>query len=134
PFCDDVYISVRAEQSGGGVYDQYPRLEDIFVGFGPLGGILSAQMAQPEAAWVVLACDLPNLAVNTIEQLITERNPFKLATAFVSERDGLPEPLCAIYEPKSLQRLLAFLALGYRCPRKVLINSDTQLLQLRDAT
>jgi molybdopterin-guanine dinucleotide biosynthesis protein A len=64
--------------------------------------------------------------------LAAQRNPFKLATAYVSANDGFPEPLCAIYEPKSVFRLMQFLAFGYHCPRKVLINSDTWLLELAE--
>ena len=128
--CDDVFVSLRTEQSGDEAYRNLPQIHDTFLGFGPMGGILSAQKAHPEAAWVVLACDLPYVRTDTIQHLAAQRNPFKLATAYVSANDGFPEPLCAVYEPKSIFRLMQFLAFGYHCPRKVLINSATCLLEL----
>lgn len=129
-FCDEVYLSLREEQSEEEAYRDYRQIHDTFLGFGPLGGILSALKAHPRAAWLVLACDLPAVTSQAIDYLVSGRNPFKLATAYVSANDGFPEPLCAIYEPKSIFRLMGFLALGYHCPRKVLINSDTWLLDL----
>jgi len=133
PHCDEVFVSLRAEQAGDAAYRAYPQIHDRFLGFGPMGGILSAQKAHPQAAWLVLACDLPFVDAETLESLVSRRNPFKLATAYVSAHDGFPEPLCAVYEPKSIFRLTQFLALGYHCPRKVLINSDTWLLELPEA-
>ena len=133
-FCDEVFISLRAEQSGEEPYARFPQIHDTFLGYGPIGGILSAQKAHPHAAWLVLACDLPYVSRVTIDNLVVNRNPYKLATAYISANDGFPEPLCAVYEPKSIFRLINFLALGYHCPRKVLINSDTWLLDLPESS
>ena len=47
----------------------------------------------------MLACDLPFLADETLRHLIEHRDPSRLATAYRSSHDGLPEPLCAIWEP-----------------------------------
>lgn len=131
-YCDDVFVSARADQADSPAQAGFTPIYDAFLEFGPMGGILSALRAHPDAAWLVLACDLPYVTPETLADLVESRNPFKLATAYVSDHDGLPEPLCAIYEPKSIHRMLAFLARGYHCPRKVLINSDTHLLEPRD--
>lgn len=125
--CSKVFISTRPNQDG--ILSDLPRIQDQFLDIGPMGGILSALRSYPDAAWLVLACDLPFMDHATLERLVRKRNPFKLATAYTSRQGNLPEPLCAIYEPKSLFRLLHFLALGYQCPRKVLVNSDTQLIE-----
>ena len=42
--------------------------------------------------------------------------------------DGLPEPLCAIYEPASGPALHEFLEQGRNCPRKFLSDADVVLL------
>ncbi|MFI5159446.1 MAG: hypothetical protein ACHQF4_11310, partial [Sphingobacteriales bacterium] len=55
------------------------------------------------------------------------------ATTFGNGYEGFPEPLITIWEPKSYSVLLAFLAQGYSCPRKVLINNDAHLLTAPDA-
>jgi molybdopterin-guanine dinucleotide biosynthesis protein A len=126
-FCPDVRVSVRPDQA-----DDLPAgltaLPDTFLNLGPLGGILSAFQADPNAAWLVLACDLPFLTRDTLEYLVTNRQPARMATSFRSPWDEFPEPLVSIWEPRSYAQLLRFLSLGYSCPRKALINSDIELL------
>ena len=50
-------------------------------------------------------------------------------TAYRSNHDGLPEPLCAIYASGSDKHIREFVADGMFCPRKMLINSNTKLLE-----
>jgi len=126
-FCPDVRVSVRPDQAAELPAGLQP-LPDTFLGLGPLGGILSAFQADPNAAWLVLACDLPFLTRETLEHLVTNRQPARLATSFRSPWDEFPEPLVSIWEPRSYGQLLRFLSLGYSCPRKALINSDIELL------
>lgn len=125
--CADVFVSCRAEQITSLEPELNP-LTDAFLGIGAMGGILSALMRRPNAAWLVAACDMPYLDGATVQHLVRHRNPFKLATAYRNPTTHLPEPLAAIWEPKSLQTLLRFLAQGTDCPRKVLIHSDAHLL------
>jgi molybdopterin-guanine dinucleotide biosynthesis protein A len=63
---------------------------------------------------------------------VAARDPARIATAFRSACDGLPEPLCAIYEPAARERLKAFVARGVLCPRKALIESSVLLLDPAD--
>ena len=127
----ETYVSAREGQWETGDFDRLPQLHDRFIDCGPSGGILTALKTHPDAAWLVLACDLPFLESETLEELIAQRNPLKVATAYISTNDGLPEPLCAIYEPRAYARLLQFMAVGYSCPRKALINSNVELLTLK---
>jgi molybdopterin-guanine dinucleotide biosynthesis protein A len=124
----DVRVSVRADQAAEPTRARYPQVVDAGDVQGPIAGIRAAQAADQDAAWLVLACDLPMLDAATLDALIAARDPSRVATAFRSSHDGLPEPLCAIYEPGSREPLDAFLATGRNCPRKFLINSDTLLL------
>ncbi|WP_202621828.1 NTP transferase domain-containing protein [Pontibacter russatus] len=126
--CGEVYISCRAEQQPD-LNRSYKTLPDTFTGLGPYGAILSAFREQPDAAWLVVACDLPLLDRQTLQQLTAQRNTAAIATTIESPHDGFPEPLIAIWEPKSYAVLLSFLAQGYTCPRKVLINSHIRLLK-----
>ncbi|PPK88386.1 molybdenum cofactor guanylyltransferase [Neolewinella xylanilytica] len=109
-----------------------PVIPDRFLGMGPAGAICSAFLEDPDAAWLVLACDLPLLDTDTLRQLIDARAPERYATAVRGPEREWPEPLIAIYEPRAYQRLLRFLTLGYSCPRKLLINSSIQLVNLDD--
>lgn len=129
-YCEKVYISCRPDQVAQLEQEQtYPALGDTFYGLGPLGAILSAFRHQPDAAWLVVACDLPLLGKETLEQLIQSRAPEKIATAFKQPDEAeWPEPLITIWEPKSYLTALQFLAQGYSCPRKILINNDIRLI------
>ncbi|HZY40266.1 MAG TPA: NTP transferase domain-containing protein [Mucilaginibacter sp.] len=126
-FCKDVFISCRADQKTD-IQAPYAGLADTFTGLGPYGGILSAFREGPDSAWLVVACDLPLLSKKTLDHLVQNRDVSTIATTFHSPVDEFPEPLITIWEPKSYPVLLSFLAQGYSCPRKVLINSDVNLL------
>jgi len=110
------------------------QIEDIppFINVGPLAGILSAMKEYPNADWLVMACDLPFVTDETIQTLISLRDPQKQATAFISTQDTLPEPLCAIWEGHAYDSILKLFNEGIDCPRKILIKSDTHLLEPND--
>jgi molybdopterin-guanine dinucleotide biosynthesis protein A len=126
--CSETFISCNQKQAVE-LKDVLPIIQDTFLNLGPLGGILSAFQIDPNVAWLTVACDLPYLSEKTIEYLVQNRNPSKMATAFLDPEGTFPEPLITIWEPKAYQVLLQFLSLGYSCPRKALINSDIQLLK-----
>jgi molybdopterin-guanine dinucleotide biosynthesis protein A len=127
-FCAQVWVSCRPDQADSPSRRGFPQIHDKLFDRGPLGGLLSALEYRPEAAWLVLACDQPYLTEATVTELLAGRDPRAFATAFVG-LDGLPEPLCAVYEPKSRLRLLQTWALGYPCPRKLLAGPGAVLLQ-----
>jgi molybdopterin-guanine dinucleotide biosynthesis protein A len=124
-----VAVSVRADQTADPLRASYPQIIDAGDVQGPAAGLLAAHSADPQAAWLVLACDLPHLDALTLTTLIAARDDSRAATAFRSSSDALPEPLCAIYEPAGLAALRGFVAGGRSCPRKFLIQSDTLLLE-----
>jgi molybdopterin-guanine dinucleotide biosynthesis protein A len=117
------FVSVRADQSEEPTRSRHARIVDRGDVEGPIAGIRAALAEHPEAAWLVLACDLPFLDERTLEALIAARDVEGDATAFRSTHDGLPEPLCAIYEPRSAVSIDAHVAAGKNCPRKYLINN-----------
>lgn len=132
-YCREVYVSCNAEQAPT-LAGKLPYLQDSFLNLGPKGGILTALQANPNAAWLTVACDLPLLTSTTLQYLISRRDPTKMATAFYDPEGKFPEPLLTIWEPRSYAVLLQFLSLGFSCPRKALINSDVCMLHIPDAT
>jgi molybdopterin-guanine dinucleotide biosynthesis protein A len=122
------FLSVRADQQADPARAVYPQIVDRGDVQGPIAGISAAFEAHPAAAWLVLACDLPFLDERTLDALISSRAPDADATAFRSSHDGLPEPLCAIYEPRAAGKIAAHVASGRNCPRKFLIQANTRLL------
>lgn len=122
------FLSVRNQQRDDPLRAGLPQIVDSYDAIGPAAGILSAQDRFPEAAWLVLACDLPLLDEATLRQLIDARDVSANATVFASRHDGLPEPLCAIWEPSSHALLKQRYQDGSYCPRKALIQSHIVLL------
>jgi molybdopterin-guanine dinucleotide biosynthesis protein A len=130
--CAATFVSVRPDQREEPTRAGLPQIVDRLPGIGPIAGISAAMQAHPKAAWLVVACDLPFLNEATLRHLIERRDLGKLATAYRSSHDGLPEPLCAIWQPAAREPLLAYVAAGKQCPRKFLINTDAALLDLPD--
>lgn len=122
------FVSVRAEQTQDSARARYPQIVDEGPQNGPIAGILAAQSFDPNAAWLVVACDLPFLTADSLDHLLANRDAEADATAYRSAHDGLPEPLCAIYEPRSREGVLAHVAAGRSCPRKFLLGARTTLL------
>ena len=127
-----VFVSVRANQTADPMRAQRPMIVDSVAGAGPIVGIRSALAAHPDAAWLVLACDLPFLSDAALSQLLRERDASSLATAYLSTHDGLPEPLCAIWEPAAAAALADYQAGGADCPRKFLMRRAARLLEPLD--
>ena len=128
PHVTRAYVSVRADQSTDPLRARFPQIRDAHENLGPIAGLLAAQASHPEAAWLMLACDLPLLDELTLAHLVRSRAPERVATAYRSSHDGLPEPLCAIWEPRSAAPLAAYVASGRQCPRRFLLGADTCLI------
>ncbi|WP_299056746.1 NTP transferase domain-containing protein [uncultured Polaribacter sp.] len=118
-------ISSTAEKS--------QEIPDVFLNLGPFGGICSAFQKDPNSAWLVMATDVPFVDEDVIQLLLKNRNPSKVATAIKGKGKEFVEPLITIYEPKAYPILLQYLAQGYSCPRKMLINSYVEIIEIEDA-
>jgi molybdopterin-guanine dinucleotide biosynthesis protein A len=129
---DRVYVSTRSEQQDESERSRFVQIVDRYENIGPIAGILSALEEHPQADWLVVACDLPNIDEPTLRYLISNRSQKKPFTAFRSSHDDLPEPLCALYQSGSDSILRQFIDDGIVCPRKILIRSDTKLLKQPD--
>ncbi|MFC2128105.1 molybdenum cofactor guanylyltransferase [Bacteroidota bacterium] len=124
----EAFLSVREHQT----VESHKTIADTFVGLGPFGAICSAFMKNPNRAYIVLATDLPFVNKELIQLLLSKRNPKKIATAIKGESKNFMEPLVTIWEPKAYPILLQYLAQGYSCPRKILINSDVEIVEVHD--
>jgi molybdopterin-guanine dinucleotide biosynthesis protein A len=94
------YVSVRRSQLGEPALQGLRLLCDPVENIGPLAGLLAAFAHEPACAWLVVAVDLPWISRATLERLLAARDPACFATAYRIPSTGLPEPVCAIYEPK----------------------------------
>ena len=126
--CNQTFLSIRKDQESE-ISNSFKTILDQDEFCGPYNGLLSAHKEYPEAAWLVLACDLPLMDKKALEELIAARNSDKIASAFADAEDPLPEPLCAIWEPEALKQSVEYLKAGNgSCPRKFLINADVNLV------
>jgi len=124
-----VFVSVRANQAEDPSRAHRPLIIDSQPGEGPIVGIRSALEAHPNVAWLVLACDLPFLSDAALSRLLAERDASVMATAYRSAHDGLPEPLCAVWEPRAAAGLAAYQLGGGECPRKFLMRHPARLVE-----
>lgn len=125
--CEQTFVSVRANQQDE-LRTRWPQIIDQHTELGPLAGIAAAQASHPDAAWLVIACDLPLLNSSAIEHLLQQRDPTRLATAYRNPHDQQPEPLCAIWEPRSAAVIRSAIAAHEYSPRALLKAADTLLL------
>ncbi len=92
----------------------YPVLADRFPGEGPLGAIVTA-LGDTAAEWnLVVACDMPGLTSDLLQQLLqyAEANQLKITVA--QGIAGIPEPLCAVYHRSAAEPLARAFAGGTR--------------------
>lgn len=125
----NVFVSARRDQRSDPERSRFETIIDKYDDIGPVAGILSALEERPDSNWLVTACDLPNIDDETLGFLIEHHDAGKPFTAYRSSYDGLPEPLCAIYSAGCRGIIRRFVDEGVTCPRKILIRSDTALLQ-----
>lgn len=134
-FCPQVFVSCRPDQQSDPRFQALGSqvIPDGYGDSGPLGAIASAFQLHPEAAWLVLACDLPLLGRGTLKYLIDSRDSLLYATAFTSEFDGRIEPLCAIWEPKLAPIVLTQLQESRISPRSCLESVAIYVLGLPES-
>jgi len=128
--CELAFLSSRKDQLDLAGHVEFPQIVDGFEDLGAMGGILSALRTCPEAAWLVVARNEPDLDLIRVGHLIVNRNPEQAITAYVNAGDGLPNPFCAIYEPRARDLLLACVNKGMTNLRRVLaqVGSQVELL------
>jgi molybdopterin-guanine dinucleotide biosynthesis protein A len=74
---------------------QLKTVEDIFPNWGALGGVHAA-LAACRAEWtLVVACDFPFVTTELFLHLLSFRADF--AAVAPIQKDGIPQPLCALY-------------------------------------
>jgi molybdopterin-guanine dinucleotide biosynthesis protein A len=87
---------------------------------GPMAGLLGAMRAEPEAAWVLAACDLPLLRPEAVRWLVSRREMG--AWVVFPTLEGFVEPLLALYEPEARALLEKAAAAGEPALRRLSSN------------
>ncbi|MBG6234083.1 molybdopterin-guanine dinucleotide biosynthesis protein A [Pedobacter sp. CAN_A7] len=72
---------------------------------GPLNGILSVHLKYPDDDLLVLACDMMEMDVQTLQNLKDSTITFPDFDYYAYTGEGFIEPLCALYKSKALNQL-----------------------------
>lgn len=131
--CDRVFVSVSADQIDEALRKRHDLIVDKQPELGPAGGILAAHTHCADVAWFVTACDMPLLDEGSIRRLIDLRRAEKAGIGYRGSGDGRPEPLCAIWEPATLQAFQHRVESGGSLsPRDMLVDAGIELIDVAD--
>ncbi len=128
-YCELVYLSARPDQWLSTPLEGLPILSDQVTSVGPISGLLTAFQAHPDVNWLVIACDLMQVQAHTIDYLLVHYQAKTVATCYTNDKQGFPEPLCAIYTPKARAVFAEAFHAGIYCPVKILQNQCCTLVK-----
>jgi len=126
--CNRVYTSCRRDQD---IPDLYNPLVDRFEISGPMNGIMSA-FANKHTSWLVVAVDMPFVDKQTLQRLIDERDPGKIATCYYNRETAQPEPLLTLFERRAYRHLCDFTSKGNASPREFLGTYPVNFIEPTD--
>lgn len=132
----ETYVSCSTSQNHT-IPSHYRKIVDMVPEIGPMGGLHSAMSFDNKSAWLVIACDLINVNIETISLLVKEWDDSHDVLCFKRKKSDFYETTLAIYSSKcksrieqcvekesySMQRLLK------KCKIKVLTLNDESLLK-----
>ena len=120
-------VGARDDSLRGG----FPFVEDVYPGWGALGG-LHAALSACRAPWAaVVACDLPFVTGELFVRLASLRENFDAVVPV--QTDGRPQPLCALYRRDvCAARAARLIVAGERRPRRLLGEIETRWVAPRD--
>ncbi len=109
-FCDEVYVSVNAEQAEY-IDTSYPYIQDdeAYNNIGPAAALLSAAKKYPGKNWLVVACDYPFLEASGLERFVGYLKDKTEAAAFYNPPKKVYEPLLGYYPAKSIDWMISIL-------------------------
>jgi molybdenum cofactor guanylyltransferase len=96
-------INERQEVDYGQLFPTEQLIVDSVDVNGPLRGLLTVHQRYPQKDILLLACDLIDMDVRTIENLLNEVQAAEGYEFYVYENNGLAEPFCGIYTSEGLR-------------------------------
>ncbi|KAF4423694.1 bifunctional molybdenum cofactor biosynthesis [Fusarium acutatum] len=82
---------------------------------GPAAGLLAAYDSDPEATWLVVACDYPSITADALQEL---RTRYKSPVTCFQNQEGFYEPLLGIWSPEATNHLKENCKAGKLSPSK----------------
>lgn len=79
------------------------RIDDLSGLSGPMSGISAVIRANPLVSWIVMACDMPDITVESIRWIMKQRKPGRLAVIPRNPTTKRGEPLYGWYDYRSVR-------------------------------
>jgi len=76
---------------------------------GPLLGVISTHLSNPEEDLFLLACDMLLMETRLLEKLMHSVKADDAFEAYIFTKDGQQEPLCGIYKVEGLKQIVRLL-------------------------
>ena len=80
---------------------QFARVDDLPGVFGPLAGISAVFRQYPLVSWLVMACDMPDITVESVRWIVEQRRPGRCAVLPLNPITNRIEPLYGWYDFRS---------------------------------
>ena len=111
-------VAAEVARAAGNVtlvgHSDLPAIADLYPGEGPLGGILTA-LHHTSTDWnLIVACDMPEISAGFLAGLVAHAVQSQADVLLPFDRDGRPQPLCAVYHRRVLPVLEQHFAAGVR--------------------
>ncbi|KAF5594790.1 bifunctional molybdenum cofactor biosynthesis [Fusarium pseudoanthophilum] len=82
---------------------------------GPATGLIAAYESDPEATWLVVACDYPSITADALQDL---QSRYKAPVTCFCNKEGFCEPLLGIWSPEAISHLKENCKAGKLSPSK----------------
>ena len=79
------------------------RIDDLSGLSGPMSGISAVIRAYPQVSWIVMACDMPDITVESIRWIMKQRKPGRIAVIPRNPTTKRGEPLYGWYDYRSVR-------------------------------
>ncbi len=102
----------------------YPCVSDIPGIAGPLSGMLAAMRWSPNASWLVVACDMPDITVEAVKWLLMKRTPGVWGILPKLPGSTYVEPLFSYYDFRAVGILESMVARSDFSPRNIAAHKN----------
>ena len=89
-----------------------PVIPDLYPGFGPVGGVVTALTASGAEWNLIVACDMPAVTAEFLDALLREARKSGAQCVLPVTPDGRRHPLCAVYHRSAREPLAHAVAKG----------------------
>jgi molybdopterin-guanine dinucleotide biosynthesis protein A len=103
----DVVVSIneKQQQAYQEIFPETPLIVDHLPIDGPLDGLLSTHRNYPEMDILLMACDLIDMKLEVIQNLLTSLIISHDFDYYVYQQQGFTQPFCAIYTARGLAQV-----------------------------